>query len=217
VSARWRRWVRGLIVIVLVGTAIAAVPAVRGPILRSAGWALVVDEPLGPAEVIVIAASADGEGVLEAADLVHTGVATRVAVFADPPDNPVDREFIRRGIPYEDEAARLSRQLWSLGVTAIERIPRTSAGTGAEGEVLRSWCNQQQIRSVVVVSTRDHSRRLRRVLRRSMEGQPTRVTVRAARHSAFDPDRWWETRDGIRTEIIELQKLLLDVVRHPIP
>ncbi len=50
-----------------------------------------------------------------------------------------------------------------------------------------------------------------------MKGHQTRVTVRPARHSAFDPDRWWETRDGVRTEIIELQKLLLDVIRYPIP
>jgi hypothetical protein len=40
--------------------------------------------------------------------------------------------------------------------------------------------------------------------------------VRSARYSAFDPDGWWETRGGIRTEIIELQKLLLDVLLHPI-
>jgi len=31
-----------------------------------------------------------------------------------------------------------------------------------------------------------------------------------------DPGRWWETRDGVRTEIIEFQKLLLDLIRHPI-
>ena len=36
-----------------------------------------------------------------------------------------------------------------------------------------------------------------------------------ARYSSFDPDRWWETRGGVRIEIIELQKLVLDVVLHP--
>ena len=51
---------------------------------------------------------------------------------------------------------------------------------------------------------------------RDMKGHSTHVAVRAARYSSFDPDRWWETRGGIRTEIIELQKLLLDVVLHPL-
>jgi hypothetical protein len=198
-----------------VGGLIVGVLAVRGPILRAAGWALVVDDPVEPADVIVVALDAGGAGVLEAADLVHAGIATRVAVFADPPDE-VDREFLRRGIPYEDAAARSVRQLRSLGVTPVEQIPRAVAGTEAEGQVLPSWCDQHQFRSFVLVSTTDHSRRLRRVVHRAMKGHQTRAAVRPTRYSAFDPDRWWETRAGIRTEIIELEKLLLDIVRHPI-
>jgi hypothetical protein len=49
-----------------------------------------------------------------------------------------------------------------------------------------------------------------------MQGHATLVTVRAARFSPFDPERWWESREGTRTQLIELQKLLLDVVTHPL-
>jgi hypothetical protein len=209
------RWTRVLAVVLLVGAVIVGAPPTRESLLRAAGWVLLVNEPVEPADIIVVATDADGPGVLEAADLVRRGIATRVAVFADPPGR-VDREFIRRGVPYEDEAARLTRQLRSLGVMAIEQIPRADAGTQGEGDVLPGWCDQHQFRSVVVVTTADHSRRLRRVLRRAMRGHPTRVTVRPAPHSEFDPDRWWESRGGIRTEIIELQKLLLDIARHPL-
>ncbi len=31
----------------------------------------------------------------------------------------------------------------------------------------------------------------------------------------FDPDSWWQTRGGQRTEAVESQKLLIDVLRHP--
>jgi hypothetical protein len=48
-----------------------------------------------------------------------------------------------------------------------------------------------------------------------MHGHAVHVTVQAEHYSSFDPDRWWETRTGIRTEIIELEKLVLDVVLHP--
>jgi hypothetical protein len=208
------RWARCLAAVVFAGAIVVGIPGIRGAILRAAGWALVIDEPVASADIVVVAVDAGAAGVLEAADLVHNGIATRVAVFADPPD-PVDREFIRRGIPYEDAAARSSRQLGSLGVTAIEQIPR-AVGTEAEGQVLPAWCDQHRFRSVVVVSTPDHSRRLHRVLHRSMKNHQTRVTVRVTRYSAFDPDRWWESRGGIRTGIIELEKLLLDVIFHPI-
>jgi len=40
--------------------------------------------------------------------------------------------------------------------------------------------------------------------------------VQPERYSIFDPDRWWETRDGVRSEIVELQKLVLEVVLHPL-
>jgi hypothetical protein len=213
IARRWR-WIRILAVIVLTGAVLVGVPPIRESTLRAAGWALVVDEPLEPADMIVIAIDASGAGVLEAADLVRSGIATRVAVFADPPDD-ADREFIRRGIPYEDGAARSTRQLNSLGVTATEQIPIRASGTEAESEVLPDWCDMRQLQSVVVVSSRDHSRRLRRVLQRSMKGHQTRVMIRSARYSKFDPDKWWKTRDGIRTEIIELQKLLIDVILHP--
>jgi hypothetical protein len=53
------------------------------------------------------------------------------------------------------------------------------------------------------------------MLDRVMKGHPTRVTVQSARYSSFDPDRWWETRGGVRAGIVEFQKLVLDVVLHP--
>jgi DUF218 domain len=192
---------------------LAAISGARTPLLRAAGWALVIADPIEQADVIVIAADANGEGVLEAADLVQAGVATRVALFADPPD-AVDQEFLRRGVPYEDRAAVSARQLRALGVTAIEQIARGS-GTDAEARVLREWCVRQHIRSLIFVTTRDHSRRSRRVVQRSMAGHPTKILVRPSRYSAFDPDYWWESRDSIRTGIIESQKLVLDVIRHP--
>lgn len=213
--ARRPRWA-GMVVVVLLSCAAGiGIFAIRRPVLRAAGWALVISERVEPADVIVVSMDAEGAGVLEAADFVHSGVAARVAVFTEPPDT-VHREFIRRGVPYDDAAARSVRQLRALGVDTIDLIPRYVAGTEDEGPVLADWCDQHRFRSVVVVSTSDHSRRLRRVLHRSMKGHETKVTVRSARYSVFDPDRWWEARAGIRTELMELEKLLLDVVRHPI-
>jgi len=112
-----------------------------------------------------------GAGALEAADPVQGGIATRVAVFADPPSGD-DHEFIRRGLPYEDASARQIRQLRWLGVTDVMQIPGTEAGTEGEGQVLPPWCAQHQFRSIVFVAARDHSRRWRRVLNRVMKGPP---------------------------------------------
>ena len=203
-----------LIVVGLAVAAFVATPSVREPVLRAAGRALVVEEPVAPADIIVIALDSGGAGALQAADLVHDGIAARVAVFIDPPSGE-DLEFIRRGLPYEDMAARQIRQLKSLGVMDVVQIARDEAGSEGEGQILAPWCDQHDIKSVVFVAARDHSRRIRRVLNRDTKGRPTRVTVQAERYSGFDPDRWWKTRTGIRIAIIELQKLALDLILHP--
>ena len=213
-SSRLPKWALILGMVTAGAAAVIAISSIREPVLRAAGWALVVNEPVAPGDIIVVSLDSGGAGALEAADLVQGGIATRVAVFIDPPSGE-DREFIRRGVPYEDASARQVRQLKGLGVTDIVQIPRTDVGTEGEGQVLPSWCDQHQFRSVVFVATRDHSRRSRRVLNRVMKGHPTRVTVQPAHYSSFDPDRWWETRGGIRTEIVELQKLVLELVLHP--
>jgi len=176
---------------------------------------LVANDALEQADIIVIATDADGAGVLEAADLVHQGIATRIALFADPPD-AIDREFLRRGVPYFNAAAVSLQQLRTLGMTAVEQIPRMVAGTEDEGVVLPAWCREHQFRTVIFIATSDHSRRSRRVLDRAMQDHPTKVIVRYSHYSDFNADTWWLTRGGIRTQIVESQKLLLDVLRHPL-
>jgi hypothetical protein len=213
--SRRPKWLPILVVVALAAFALVAVRPLWEPVLRAAGWALVISETVVPADIIVISSDSGGAGALEAADLVQSGIAMQVAVFADPPSGE-DHEFVRRGLPYDDRAARQIRQLRWLGVTDVVQIPITDVGTEADSQVLPPWCDRHQFRSIVFVAARDHSRRSRRVLDRVMRGHPTRVTVRPARYSNFDPDRWWEARGGVRTEIIELQKLVLDVVLHPL-
>ena len=57
------------------------VPPIRRAILRSAGIALVVNEHVDSVESIVVSGEAHEAGVLEAADLVNSGVAAQIAIF----------------------------------------------------------------------------------------------------------------------------------------
>jgi len=206
-------WLVGAVV--LFAALVAALPGSRNWALRRAGWAL-VNHQTSPAsvDVIVVAIDAGGAGTLEAADLVHRGVATQVAVFHDPPTR-ADLEFIRRGLPYDDRAAISTRQLQMLGVVNIQQIPRTTTGSEEEGEILPSWCRRHGYHLVVLVTSDDHSRRLSRILRRALRGSHIDITVLSSPYSNFNPDNWWKTRAGTRTEIVELEKLLLDEVCHP--
>lgn len=217
-SLRWR-WSRvfAVVVVVLIACGVAAIPAIRHSLLRAAGRALVVDEPVeavAPVDAIVLPTWAGAAGVIDASDLVHNRIAGLVAVLPEP-TKPAKQELARRGVSYTDENVELVRLLHALGVANVELISEPAAGTEAEGQVLLAWCSRRQFRSILVISSPDHSRRVRRVLHRSLQGTATTVTVRSARYAAFDPDSWWTSRDDTRTGIVELQKLVLDVLRHP--
>jgi hypothetical protein len=49
-----------------------------------------------------------------------------------------------------------------------------------------------------------------------MRGRGLKLSVHASRYSDFDPDAWWKSRTGVRTEIIESEKLLADILLHPL-
>ena len=205
----------GILGIVVLAALAIAVPAARHFLLRLPARAITIPPPaVSSCDIIVIAVDADGAGALSAADLVQRGVAHRVAVFSDPPGF-VDREFLRRGVPYYNAAAVTVSQLRQLGVADVEIIPRTVGGSTDEGGLLPEWCDRNRFRSVILVVNSDHGRRLQRIVRRAMHGHSAAITVFPSPYTGFDPDSWWRTHDGARTLVPEFQKLVMDVLRHP--
>src|SRR5258708_18759134 len=93
ISLRPPSWAAIVVVVAAAAAAIVAMPSVHEPVLRAAGWALVINEPVAPADIIVVSLDSGGAGALEVADLVQSGIATRVAVFTDPPTGEVHELF----------------------------------------------------------------------------------------------------------------------------
>jgi hypothetical protein len=212
-ARRWSLAFAGLIC--LAGTVVAVVPGWRVGVLKSAGWMLVAEDAPARADVIVISSDALDSlaGLLEAADLVRAGLATRVAI-PQHRSSTARKEFARRGVSTPNVDAVMTQLLHSLGVSDVVVIPSV-VGTVDEGNVLQRWCTANSVQSLLFISEPDHSRRTRRVLNRALGDQGIRVIVRYSRHSEFDPDSWWLSRGGQRVEAVESQKLLLDWIAHP--
>ena len=61
-SYRRPRWAPILVAVALAAAAIMAVPFAWEPVLRNAGWALIVNEPVAAADIIVIVPDLVGGG-----------------------------------------------------------------------------------------------------------------------------------------------------------
>jgi len=182
-------------------------------ILQQLGNALIVDEPLQSADAIVVPEWTQTAGVLEAADLVSCHISKKVVILVDDTEDPALMELTRRGVSVST-SSWLVKVFKELNVPDVESVPG-GQGSEAESRMLPDWCDRNRFQTVVVISLPDHSRRLRRLLNRSMKGHATRTIIRTSRYSSFDPARWWWTRTGIRTQVEESQKLLLDLALHP--
>jgi hypothetical protein len=205
-----------LVAIVTIAGAALLVWTTRESVLRGVGHMLVAEDRVQAANLIVIAPDVGDAGVLEAAALVERRLGDRVLVIADPL-TAMAQAFAARGVPYEDVGARMVSLLHQLGITQVHLLRLPTGGSEETGRALPAWCQEYNVRSLIVVTSTDHSRRLRRVLRRHIRARavPLHVMVHRATYSAFAPDRWWQSRGTLRTGIEELQKLTLDVLMHP--
>jgi len=214
--ARRKIWLAVVLVVVPVFGLLPMlfVPSLRHAVLLKAGEALTHSDALDHADAIVIAVDGGAPEVLEATDLVKAGLAGKVWVFSEPLD-AIGLEFQRRGMPYYDRSRVAVQTLHALGVRDAELIEPPVDGSNQEVTRLIGWCREQKFNRVIFIAVADHSRRIRRMLDRDVSHEQIDIRVRYSRYSPFRADSWWRTRDGIRTEIIESEKLVLDVVQHP--
>lgn len=189
----------------------------REDLLIKVGQALIHHDELQQADAIVIAVDGTAPEVLEAVDLVHAGYAPKVWVLAGPPDE-LGLEFARRGLPYADKSTVAVSTLKALGVKNVEIARPRVDGTHGEIDLLPGWLAEQQYKKIIFVVVADHSHRVRRMLDRALTTEKTSPTVlvRYSKFAQYKAEDWWRARGGIRTVIVEYQKLVLDVLQHPL-
>jgi hypothetical protein len=93
-----------------------------------------------------------------------------------------------------------------------------SEGLADAGDLVARGVAPQVAVFTVVMTTADHSRRVRHTLNRALPADGSfAATVHVARGSAFRPDDWWCHRQTLTEGVRELTKLFVDEVFHPTP
>ena len=72
---------------------------------------------------------------------------------------------------------------------------------------LTRFLDRYRIRSVVLVTTRSHSTRARKILARISAGRIA-IISRPSRYDTFDPESWWRSRRDAKEVLAEYEKLV---------
>ena len=182
-------------------------------LIRFAGTFLDAENPLAPADAILVLAGSRLERPLEAADLYRDGYAARIVLTADRPEAGYDL-LAARGIRVPSDAEQARALLGRLGIPAdaMEVPPRIHDNTAQEAQTLRQLATARGWRRVIVVSSRYHLRRAGFAMRREFSGTGVDVRMRGSRYDPANPSRWWATRRDVRWMLSEAPKLVAYVL-----
>ncbi len=189
----------------LVLAPILIVTAVALPRLGS--W-LVVQDPLEKSDAIVVLGGTMYERQLEAVDLYKEAWAPRIYLFREVIDWG-ELALIERGVSYTRVVDVQIDAILRLGVPrdAIHVLERANS-TAAEADYVERLVTAEKMSRVIVVSSKQHTRRVRLVMRRKLSNSGTAVIVRPSRYDRANVDRWWAERATLRFTLFEMQRLL---------
>jgi uncharacterized SAM-binding protein YcdF (DUF218 family) len=152
---------------------------------------LTVEDPLEKSGAIAVLSGSMPLRALEAAKLYREGYAPEVwLTHSIEPGETLKR----MRIPFEGEDFYDSRILIHEGVpeAAIRVLDPPIVNTVDEIHVIGKALDGTKNHSVIIVTTKAHTRRVRLLWRRLASGHG-RAIVRAASEDPFNPGRWWRT------------------------
>jgi uncharacterized SAM-binding protein YcdF (DUF218 family) len=150
---------------------------------------LVVEDPLVHADVIVILSGRLPERAVEAARVFRAGYAEQV--WISPPVSPVD-DLKAMHISFLGEDFYNEKVLIAKGVPpdAIRIMERPDENTEAEVRQIAEDLRNMDFHSVIIVTSKPHTRRVRTIWRKLVGSQP-RMMVHYAHDDPYDGAHWW--------------------------
>lgn len=200
-TASWRKIINFLMII----TVLVLMSA--GPIMRGMGHYLVLEDDLEKSSLIVVLGGSPAIRSAEAADLYVDGAASRVFVsrgFLDRADLVKDIDVSQAG-----EWGLAEKILTARGVPkeAIIIDGEFVVSTLAEAKRVRGFLSSQELKSIILVTSKSNSRRAASIFRKIL-GPGVLVISRPSRYDRFDPDDWWNHRGMAKQVVLEYQKIV---------
>lgn len=174
-----------------------------------AGRYLVVDEPIQPADALVVLAGARVDRWLEAVALYREGKGKNILLSPGYLED-AEVQLRARGIRYPAATDLIRDAMVQMGIPAsvISAIPDGMDNTAEEALAGARIARERGWTSIIVVTSPYHTRRSLFAFQRELKGTGIGVQVRGSRYDDVDPDQWWKRRGDFRYVTWELQKYI---------
>jgi uncharacterized SAM-binding protein YcdF (DUF218 family) len=165
-----------------------------------------VEDPLVKARAIAVLSGRMPLRAIEAAKLYRQGYAREIwLTHSSDPGETLEA----MGIRYAGEEYYNTCVLIHEGVPpdAIHVLDPPIVNTVDEIKVISTALDREKDRSVILVTSKVHTRRVR-LLWRKLASKQTRAIARAASDDPFDPRHWWRTTSDALDVVREVLGLL---------
>jgi len=196
-----------LIFLLFLAVILIALYLVRVPLLSMAGSFWIVQDPLAPADAIIVLSDDNvaGDRANRAAELYKARWAPVIVAsgrmlrsYASVSEL-MDHDLIQHGVP----------------ASAIVIFHHNAQNTLAEAKALRMVVGQNRWRRVIIVTSSYHTRRARYIFRRVLPPD-VEIEMAPATDSDYDPNNWWEQRESVKIFFHELEGMFVSMweLRH---
>jgi uncharacterized SAM-binding protein YcdF (DUF218 family) len=177
--------------------------------LAEGGRYLQHEDPLRHGDALFVLAGSRLERPLEALDLYRAGYAPTI-VLSPGASEPAEAVALARGLRFPRGVDQLRDALVSLGIPPEAIVVGSGSvdNTAAEASMLRALTITRGWHTVIVITSKYHTRRAGFAMRRGLAGTGAEVIVRASRYDPSDPARWWRQRLDVRELTAEWPKLI---------
>lgn len=175
--------------------------------LSRLGAFLVREDPVQKADAIIVLGGTMYERQLEAIDLYRAGVAPRIYLFREIADYG-ELELMARGVTYLRSVDIQIDVMTRLGIPreAIAILDEANS-TADEADHVLDLVTREHFPRIIVVTSKQHTRRARLVMNRRLAPIGTTLMVRATRYDKSDAEHWWRNRSTLRFTLFESQRL----------
>lgn len=165
----------------------------HSPILNSVATFLIVEDSLQKADAMFVLSGSGYVRGNEAAKIFRKGFVPKIVCTGGNPEI----EFMAFGIDTLESDLTVAN-IRRLGVpdSAIVEI-REDTSTREEAAIILSYCQQNNLKQIIVLSSLIHTRRINSVFRKKFEEAGIKLIVRGAHMEDAPKIPWWQDEESM--------------------